>query len=206
MRKIFAIIAISLCSMFNLLNAGHIKLENTIYSNTIISLPSAAISVTDDRYSALPLSNTASFRNVNVLNQVLLYVDHSYSTPVSTGYDYTVKLEIKRYDKNTTLYTEIKDLHLQYNPNANPGTSYNDKVAYSFSGSHKIEVKILQIKNSVGTTIINPEDNFILKTSIDIERYDKLNRSTTTCISHTFSDGNFDGKDDQITEFSENLT
>ena len=88
---------------------------------------------------------------------------------------------------------------MQYNLNANPGTSYNDKVAYSFSGSHKIEVKILQIKNSVGTTIINPEDNFILKTSIDIERYDKLNRSTTTCISHTFSDGNFDGKDDQIT-------
>jgi hypothetical protein len=147
MRKKLTFLIFSLCFVIKTIYAGHIKLENTILSNSITSFPSASITVVDDRYADLPLSSTATYRNALVTNQVLLYIDHKYTVPVSNNYNYTVKLEIKKYDKNTTVQTEIKYLHLQYNHQANPGNSYADKVAYTFQGAHKLEVKILEIKN-----------------------------------------------------------
>lgn len=129
----------------------------------------------------------------------MLYVDHTYPVYSSTSYFYKVSIEIKKTNASLAVSTQNVDLTLEYNPNASPGNSYRDRIAYSFTGAHKMEVRILDIKDAAGNTISNPADNFILEGNIDIERFYNLSTTATTCVNATDADLNGDGIKDEVT-------
>ena len=143
--------------------AGNVPITGSLASSGITAVPTASFSVTDNLFSSLPINSSSGFVNKKVSNTVLLYVDHTYPVFSASAYTYSVKIEIKKTSASLVVSTQNVDLTLEYNPNAAPGNSYRDRIAYSFTGAHKMELKILEIKDASGTAISNPADNFILE-------------------------------------------
>lgn len=179
--------------------AGHVPITGSLASSGITSVPTASFTVTDNLFSSLPVNSSSGFTNKKVSNTILLYVDHTYPVYNSNSFVYTIKVEIKKTNASLAVSTQNVDLTVEYNPNAAPGSSYRDRIAYSFTGAHKMEIKILEIKDAAGNTISNPADNFILEGTIDIERYYNLSTTATECVSVTDSDLNGDGNKDEVT-------
>ena len=179
--------------------AGNVPITGSLASSGITAVPTASFSVTDNLFSSLPINSSSGFVNKKVSNTVLLYVDHTYPVFSASAYTYSVKIEIKKTSASLVVSTQNVDLTLEYNPNAAPGNSYRDRIAYSFTGAHKMELKILEIKDASGTAISNPADNFILEGTIDIERYYNLSTTATSCVNATHSDLNGDGIKDEVT-------
>jgi len=148
-KALFAVLA-----LFPVRNAlaGIVLQENTITSNTVTAMPSATISVQDDQFGSLPA--TPGFINQRVTNKVMLYVDHTWPIFVANAYTYTVKLKIITTDANLNVSSpQYRFLTIQYAPNASPGTSYRDKIAYSFTGAHKIEVTLKKSRMAMAITL-----------------------------------------------------
>lgn len=179
--------------------AGHVPITGSLASSGITAVPTASFSVTDNLFSSLPVNSSSGFINKKVSNTILLYVDHTYPVYSATSYVYKVKIEIKKTNALLVDTTQNVELTFEYNPNAAPGSSYRDRIAFSFTGAHKMVVKILEIKDAAGNTISNPADNFILEGTIDIERYYNLSTTATSCVNATDADLNGDGIKDEIT-------
>jgi hypothetical protein len=178
--------------------AGHVPITGSLASSSITATSPASFSVTDNLFSSLPLSPSSGIINKKVSNTILLYVDHTYPSYNSNSYVYTIKVEIKKTNASLAVSTQNVDLTFEYNPNAAPGSSYRDRIAYSFTGAHKMEIEILEIKDAAGNTISDPADNFILEGNIDIERYYNLSTTATSCVNATHSDLNGDGIKDEV--------
>jgi RHS repeat-associated protein len=175
--------------------AVNLSFENFQSSSAVISYPAPSFFIQQDLFASLPA--TTNHSNYSVKNTVLLYIDHAYPSPISASFYYIYEIEITKTDASLAVTTQVINLPIQFNPNANPGISYKDKVAFTFMGAHKVALRILSIKSG-GVSVPNPEDNIILKAVIDIERYWTFTPSATSCVAVTSFDLNADAIQDEL--------
>lgn len=193
------VLLLAFVSLFSNAKAAHLNSTGFQSSSAITALPSASFSFNQNDYATLP--TVTGYVNYAVNNNLMVFIDHTYSTYIGTAYSYTVKIELKTWDANKALSTQIVELPVEYDPNANPGVSYKDRSVFNFTGAHKIEVKVLDIKNNITNTwgVSNPEDNFIVKANIDIERIYNFNPTNVTTTSKVAANLNSNSADDELT-------
>lgn len=199
MKRIYRVLLLlTLCSFGFTSKAAQLNFSGFQSSSVISALPGTSFSVAQNDYALLPA--VSGYVNYSVKNNLMVFIDHTYSTYIGTAYSYTVRLELKTWNSATTLTTQTIDLPVEYDPNANPGVSYKDRSVFNFTGAHKVEVKVLDIKdNNTGLWgVTNPQDNFIIKTNIDIERIYDFNAASTATTSKTPYNLNANAGDDEL--------
>ncbi len=175
--------------------AVNVSAENFQSSAVVVAYPAPSFFVQQDLFAFLPATNNHS--NHSVKNTVLLYIDHAYPSPISASFSYIYEIEIVKTDANLNNVTQVINLPIEFDPAATPGVSYKDKVAYTFTGAHKVQLRILSIKSG-GILVPNPENNIILKAVIDIERYWNFTPGNTSCVAVTSQDLNSDAIQDEL--------
>jgi hypothetical protein len=174
----------------------NLTFDNFQSSSIITVYPAPIFAVQQTDYNLLPV--TPNHSNFRVKNTILLYIDHTYPPPISSAFSYIYTIEVVKYDNLKVPTTQIIKMSVEFDPNANPGISYKDKSSFSFEDAHRVELRVLSIENTSGGIVPNPEDNIILKSVIEIERYYNLITSNTSCVSFTTNDYNTDGVNDAL--------
>ncbi len=200
MNKIkFSLLGLLFLLALNVAKAANLNFSCSQSSSTITALPTGYTSTNQNDYASLP--TVSGYINYEVKNKLTLYVDHAYAS-IATAYSYTYKIELKTYDASGSGIPSTSTVYLvvEFDPNANPGVAYRDKSVYSFTNAHKIEFRVLDIKNNVTNTwgVTNPQDNIILSGDIDINRIYDFNATTTSSTSYTATDLNANSIDDEL--------
>lgn len=137
---------------------------------------STVITYTDDKYGVLTFPT--AYNNSNIVNYVILGLEHSLDQSVSTAFDYNVSMSIYITDFGGGTSTVDKTLNISYDPSA--ATNYKDASVYYFNNARQVQVSITSIYNNLtSTTVSSLPVNVFLETGADIERYYSFNPSST---------------------------